>query len=64
MSALTPNQEQAAQRGLAVEMAAQSIALEGGHIDQRLAPTLMAYVNGQIDEHEVVKRTRQQYGLE
>ena len=53
----------AVRRGLAAEMALQSIALEGGGIEQRFVPILMEYVDGRVGAHEVVRRVRQQYGL-
>ncbi len=63
MSVSHSSMDPAVRRGLAAEMALQSIALEGGGIEQRFIPILMEYVDGRVDAHEVVRRVRQQYGL-
>lgn len=64
MSASHVPLDPAVQRGLAAEMALQSVALEGGGIERRFVPIVMQYVDGHVDAHEVVRHIRQQYGLE
>lgn len=64
MSVSYSSRTNAVSRGLATEMALQSIALEGGRIERRFVPILMEYVDGRVDAHEVVRYIRQQYGLE
>lgn len=63
MSVSCSSMDPVARRGLAAEMALQSIALEGGGIERRFVPVLMEYVDGRVDAHEVVRHVRQQYGL-
>lgn len=58
------SRDDAAGRGLAAEMALQSIVLEDGGIERRFVPILKDYVDGHVDAHEVVRHVRQQYGLE
>ncbi len=62
MNAPTPAEERARRRN-AVEDAEHSGRMEGLSVDEATGADAVDYIDGRIDAHELVDRTRARYGL-